>query len=45
LGEDTAEYGSLFGYSMGETEPRLPLYEYPEYDYQVTDTFTNLDLK
>lgn len=44
LGEDTAEYGGLFGYSMGETEPRLPLYEYPEYDYQVTDTFTNLEL-
>jgi lysine 2,3-aminomutase len=44
LGEDAEEYGSLFGYSMGETEPRFPIYEYPEYDYQVTDTFTNLDL-
>ena len=44
LGEDAEEYGSLFGYSMGETEPRFSIYEYPEYDYQVTDTFTNLDL-
>jgi lysine 2,3-aminomutase len=43
-GEDVAEYDGLFGYSMGETEPRFPLFEYPEYEYQVTKTFTNLNL-
>ncbi len=29
---------------MGETEPRMALYEYPEYDYDVTDKLTNLQL-
>ncbi len=27
-GEDVAEYENVWGYSMGETEPRLPIYEY-----------------
>jgi lysine 2,3-aminomutase len=44
MGEDTDEYESLWGYSMGETEPRMPIYEYPQYDYEITDTMTNLEL-
>lgn len=44
IGEDTYEYESLWGYSMGETEPRMPIYEYPQYDYEITDTMTNLEL-
>ncbi|MCP4216911.1 MAG: KamA family protein [bacterium] len=44
MGEDIAEYKSLYGYSMGETEPRMPIYEYPEYDFEVTDKLTNLDI-
>ncbi|MEZ5001118.1 MAG: hypothetical protein R2727_11015 [Bacteroidales bacterium] len=42
MGEDTSEYKDLWGYSLGETEPRLPLFEYPEYDYGLTGRFTNL---
>ncbi|MCK4836535.1 MAG: KamA family protein, partial [Candidatus Aminicenantes bacterium] len=42
LGEDPAEYEGLFGYSIGETEPRFPLYEYPEYDFKTTGKLTNL---
>jgi lysine 2,3-aminomutase len=42
LGEDSSEYKSIWGYSMGETEPRLPVYEYPGYDYVPTSEFTNL---
>lgn len=44
MGEDTVEYKSLYGYSIGETEPRIPVYEYPEYDYKLTDKLTNLEV-
>jgi lysine 2,3-aminomutase len=45
IGEDTKEYEYVFGYSLGETEPRMPLYEYPPYDFPVTTEFTNLELE
>ena len=41
MGEDTSDYETLWGYSIGETEPRMPIYEYPAYDYSVTEEFTN----
>lgn len=44
IGEDISEYRGIYGYSIGETEPRLSLYEYPEYDYQLTEEITNLEL-
>jgi lysine 2,3-aminomutase len=44
LGEDVSEYESLWGYSIGMTENRLPVFEYPEYDFRVTEDFTNLEL-
>jgi lysine 2,3-aminomutase len=44
IGEDISEYDSIWGYSMGETEPRLPIYEYPEYDYSVTKEYSNLEI-
>ncbi|MCD4694967.1 MAG: KamA family protein [Bacteroidales bacterium] len=45
IGEDTTDYESIWGYSIGETEPRIPLYEYPEYDYDLTPEFSNLELE
>lgn len=45
IGEDTSEYQGVFGYSLGETEPRMPLYEYPPYDFGVTEEMTNLELE
>ncbi len=45
IGEDIREYDSIWGYSVGETEPRLPIYEYPDYDFAVTDEMTNLVLE
>jgi lysine 2,3-aminomutase len=42
IGEDTKLYESIWGYSIGETEPRISIYEYPEYDYEVTNDYTNL---
>ncbi len=44
MGEDISEYASIWGYSIGETEPRIPLYEYPEYDYKPTEELSNLEL-
>jgi lysine 2,3-aminomutase len=44
LGEDPAEYEAVYGYSIGETEPRFPVFEYPEYAFRVTDTITNLEI-
>ncbi len=44
MDEDIHEYESIFGYSIGETEERMPVYEYPDYDYENTSTITNLEI-
>jgi len=44
LGEVREEYDGLYGYSLGQTEHRVPVYEYPEYEYQPTDTINNLEV-
>lgn len=44
MGEDILEYDNIFGYSIGETEPRMPIFEYPEYNYKVTGEYTNLEI-
>lgn len=44
MGEDTSEYGDLWGYSIGVTEPRMPIYEYPDYGFRVTGEITNIEL-
>jgi lysine 2,3-aminomutase len=41
MGEDITEYESIWGYSMGETEPRMSIYEYPEFDFTLTGEVTN----
>jgi len=45
MGEDISEYEGIYGYSIGQTEPRMAMYEYPDYDYTVTKEFTNLVLE
>lgn len=44
MGEDIEDYSGLFGYSIGDTEDRIPIYEYPEYDFETTEEYTNLEL-
>ena len=44
MGEDIKEYESVWGYSIGESEPRMPVYEYPEFDFEVTEELTNLEV-
>ncbi|MDY6800463.1 MAG: KamA family protein [Bacteroidota bacterium] len=45
MGEDINEYQNLWGYSIGETEERMPIYIYPDYDFKITEEFTNLELQ
>ena len=44
MGEDKYEYEGVFGYSLGETEPQMPIYNYPDYNFEITDELTHLDL-
>lgn len=44
MGEDVSEYEGIWGYSLGETEGRMPVYEYPEYDFGATSEISNLEL-
>jgi len=44
LGEEPREYDGLFGYSIGQTEPRVPVYEYPGYNYTVTKKLSNIEI-
>ncbi len=44
IGEDISEYEGLYGYSIGETETRMSVYEYPDYDFRVIKKLTNLEI-
>jgi lysine 2,3-aminomutase len=44
IGENIEDYQSIWGYSIGETEPRMPLYEYPDYAFAISQEMTNLVL-
>jgi len=43
MGEDVLEYSSIYGYSLSETESRNQIFEYPDYDYEVTNKISNID--
>lgn len=42
MGEEIEEYRSVWGYSLGVTEPRARIFEYPEFDFRVTGRVTNV---
>ena len=44
MGENPQDYRSVWGYSIGETEARLPVFDYPKYDFKITDAMTNLKI-
>jgi len=44
MGQNIQEYKTIWGYSLSETEPRSPIYRYPEYAFEVTQKYTNLQL-
>jgi len=41
IGEEASDYEGLYGYSIGETETRIPVYEIPGYDFKITKELTN----
>lgn len=41
IGENISEHETIWGYSPGETKRRLSLYEYPKYNFKVTEKITN----
>ncbi|MEZ5082153.1 MAG: KamA family protein [Bacteroidales bacterium] len=44
MGENRSDYENVWGYSIGETEERNPIYKYPEYNYAMTDRFSNFEM-
>ena len=44
MGEDIREYEDLYGYSIGVTERREPLYDYPPYPFRATQEINHLEL-
>jgi len=42
MGEDEADYLGVWGYSIGETEPVQPIFEYPNYSFQPTTIVSNI---
>jgi lysine 2,3-aminomutase len=44
MGEDISEYKDVYGYSLGVTEPRMQIFDYPEYNFKITDKITNLKI-
>jgi len=44
MGEDKEEYNSIWGYSIGETESRFPVFEYPKYPFEITEEFSNIQV-
>ncbi len=44
MGEDLTEYNDVYGYSIGETEFRIPVYEYPKYEFEITEEMSNLEI-
>jgi len=44
MGENIDDYYSIWGYSIGETESRFPVFEYPKYNFELTKEFSNIQL-
>lgn len=44
LGEKSEDYENVWGYSLGETEPRMSIYDYPDPDFEITKEITNLQV-
>jgi lysine 2,3-aminomutase len=45
MGEDIEQYSTIFGYSISETEERIPVYEYPEYKIPITKEISNFEME
>ena len=45
LGEEADDYKTLWGYSASETERRMPMFQYPAYDFNLTGELTNFRIE
>ncbi|WP_071146988.1 KamA family radical SAM protein [Bacteroides ihuae] len=44
MGEEPENYATIWEYTEGTTEPRFSLYEYPPFQYSVTNKMSNLQM-
>lgn len=44
MGEEISEYNGIFTYSASHIEERIPAFEYPDYEFKITDKLTNVKL-
>jgi len=44
IGENPNDYASIWSYTSGETEPRFKMFEYPEYDFEITEELRNFKM-
>ena len=42
MGENIDNYSSIWKYTESETEPHFKLYQYPDYNFKITDKISNL---
>jgi len=41
MGENPLDYSTIWGYSISETADRMPVFQYPNYDFSLTEELTN----
>ena len=44
MGENVDGYQSIWNYTQSDTEPRFELYNYPDFDFEITSSMSNLSL-
>lgn len=44
MGENLDGYQSIWNYTQSDTEPRFELYNYPDFDFDITSSMSNLSL-
>jgi lysine 2,3-aminomutase len=44
MGEKRDDYRGIYGYSIGETESRQKIYDYPEYEFTLSKEMSNLEI-
>lgn len=44
MGEDPDDYATIWAYTEGETESRFRLYEYPDFEFRMTERMSNLQV-
>lgn len=44
MGENQEDYDTIWGFSIGETESRFPVFEYPKYTFDITKEFSHLEV-